>query len=80
MGRKIIREEGESARALIGDIRALDGALASNTEPAAAVIRSTLDNGANGLAQVVDWLLDAANATRGCLRLLPSTFLISSAP
>ena len=59
VGRKIIREEGESARALIGDIRALDGALASNTEPAAAVIRSTLNNGANGLAQVVDWLLDA---------------------
>ena len=60
VGRKIIREEGESARALIDDIRALDGALASNTEPAAAVIRSTLDDGADGLAQVVDWLLDAA--------------------
>ena len=60
VGRKIIREEGESARALIGDIRALDGVLASNTQPAAAVIRSTLADGADGLAQVVDWLLDAA--------------------
>ena len=80
VGRKIIREEGESARALIGDIRALDGALASNTatggggDPLDPRRRSRRPGAGGRLAARCGKARPAAACGRS------STFSISSAP
>ncbi|MFO1153883.1 MAG: acyl-CoA dehydrogenase [Rhodospirillales bacterium] len=60
VGRKIIRDDAKSVRTLLQEMRALDGALASNTDDAAPVLRAALTSGIDDAGKVVDWLLDAA--------------------
>jgi 3-(methylsulfanyl)propanoyl-CoA dehydrogenase len=56
VGRKIIRDKGEVLHAVIAEMRALDGELASNGEPACAVMRTALQDGLDALSEVGDWI------------------------
>jgi hypothetical protein len=57
VGRKIFRDGGRAARVLIDEMNALDVELASNEDPACAILRTSLKTGADALSQVVDWIL-----------------------
>ncbi|MFO1129623.1 MAG: acyl-CoA dehydrogenase [Rhodospirillales bacterium] len=59
VGRKIIRDEAKTARALFQEMQNLDPALASNADPAAPVIRAALKAGVDEASRVVDWVLEA---------------------
>ncbi len=60
VGRKIIRDDGRTVRALLAEMRELDNELASNTDDSAPVLRAALKSGVDEAAKVVDWVLDAA--------------------
>ena len=60
VGRKIIRDEGRSARALLDEMRGLDEALASNTNASGPLLRAALKTGIDDAGKAVDWVLDAA--------------------
>src|SRR5581483_5924083 len=57
IGRKIAFEKGATARQFIGEMRALDGELAGVAHPALGVIRRSLGEGTQALAEATDWLL-----------------------
>lgn len=59
VGRKVLRDKGATIRSLIGDMRALDMALAARTKPAYAPMRHNLARGIESLDGAVTWLLDA---------------------
>jgi hypothetical protein len=60
VGRKVLRDKGLAIRALIGDMRLLDEALAARSEPAFVAMRRSLAQGIQALDSAVAWLLDAA--------------------
>jgi alkylation response protein AidB-like acyl-CoA dehydrogenase len=60
VGRKIVRDGARSIRSLLDEMRSLDGALASNADASAPVLRAALQAGIDDAARVVEWLLDAA--------------------
>lgn len=60
VGRKIIRDGGKVLGTYIGEMRALDGDLASNAAPEAAVMRTALRDGLDAVEAVASWLLDDA--------------------
>lgn len=58
IGRKLTFEKGVTARAIIEEMRALDGELAKHgSHPALAVLRSSLRTGIDALVEATDWLL-----------------------
>lgn len=57
VGRKIFRDGGRAARVLIDEMKAVNVELASNEDPACAILRTSLRTGADALSQVVDWIL-----------------------
>jgi 3-(methylsulfanyl)propanoyl-CoA dehydrogenase len=60
VSRKIVRNGGAILREVIGEMRALDGDLASNEEPACAILRAALARGGAALSDVGDWILTAS--------------------
>ncbi|MFO1127561.1 MAG: acyl-CoA dehydrogenase [Rhodospirillales bacterium] len=66
VGRKIFRDGGRAAGALVEEIRALQSELTANDDPAWAVLRSSLGAGADALSRVIDWILAV---TKGSPRL-----------
>src|SRR5262245_28957194 len=75
IGRKIARESGATAKAVLDSIRALDGALAEIPGNDFAAIRSRLAAGAKAAAEAVDWLVatdgsDAKAAHAGAVPFL----------
>ncbi|WP_456151599.1 acyl-CoA dehydrogenase [Defluviicoccus vanus] len=62
VGRKIIRDKGQTVRALLDEMRGLESALASNRDDqaSAAALSAALMAGIADASSVVDWLLDAA--------------------
>ena len=57
VGRKIAYEKGMTAKALIAEMRALDGELAKASHPALTVIRVALAKGVEALDEATNWLL-----------------------
>lgn len=57
IGRKIAREQGQTIRAVIEDIRQLDTALAAQPGADFAAIRGSLASATDALAQAVDYVL-----------------------
>jgi alkylation response protein AidB-like acyl-CoA dehydrogenase len=75
MGRKIVRDGGTSARAFLGRVRSLANSLAESPETQLANLGAGLTNGADDLAQAVDWVLetfpaDPNRAAAGAVPLL----------
>ena len=60
VGRKLLREGGETARRLEAEIGALDAKLAQTGGEDMAAIRRGLADGARALAEATGWLLDVA--------------------
>jgi alkylation response protein AidB-like acyl-CoA dehydrogenase len=59
IGRKLAFEKGMTARALIQEMRAFDGALAGHeAHPALSVLRRALREGVDALVEATDWLLE----------------------
>ncbi|CAI09842.1 acyl-CoA dehydrogenase [Aromatoleum aromaticum] len=61
IGRKIARENGVTVRALIGDMRAVQGQLAEQQGEAFAAIRKSLDAGIAAVEAAVDYILATYN-------------------
>ena len=57
VGRKIAYEKGMTAKALIAQMRELDGELAKVSHPAIAKIRSSLAAGVTALSEATEWLV-----------------------
>ncbi len=57
--RKLLGDRGAAARALIGEMRAFDRALAGSSDPALAPIRRGLAEGVDAVDRATLWLLDA---------------------
>jgi 3-(methylthio)propanoyl-CoA dehydrogenase len=57
VGRKILRENGETMRALMQHIRSLDAELGKAPGESFAVIRRRLAHGVEALAEAVDWIV-----------------------
>jgi hypothetical protein len=61
IGRKVAREDGVTAQALIADMRALDGPLAEaqgeDTGDDTGVIRESLTEAVDALAEATDWIV-----------------------
>lgn len=58
IGRKLAFEKGVTARAVIGEIRAIDAELAKHqSHPALSVLRSALRSGVDALTEATEWLL-----------------------
>jgi alkylation response protein AidB-like acyl-CoA dehydrogenase len=60
VGRKILRDRGETLRKLLEEMRGLDAELALKQDPVCAAMRSALNTGLDAVAEVGDWLLSAA--------------------
>ncbi len=59
VGRKLMRDQGETARRFIAGIRACDRDLAAAKDPAFGGLRAALAEGVSALSRSTDWLLDA---------------------
>jgi hypothetical protein len=57
IGRKLVRDKGANAAALIGDMKAEAAALASTNDPDLAAIGSALKTGLKSFQDATEWLL-----------------------
>jgi hypothetical protein len=57
VGRKIIRDQGRTIGQLLDEMRALDGALASNADAGSVRMRTALAEAVAASARTVDWLI-----------------------
>jgi|TARA_Y100000294_G_scaffold26775_1_gene22695 hypothetical protein len=57
IGRKVAREDGVTAQALIADMRGLDGSLAEAQGDDTGAIRESLTEGIDALAEATDWIV-----------------------
>ncbi|MGI9265071.1 MAG: acyl-CoA dehydrogenase [Gammaproteobacteria bacterium] len=63
VGRKILRDEGQAMRSLLGDIRAFEKTMPTDDERL-AILRRELTSGREALADVTDWILTNAPSDR----------------
>ncbi|MCH7866016.1 MAG: acyl-CoA dehydrogenase, partial [Proteobacteria bacterium] len=57
IGRKVAREDGVTVKALIADMRTLDGPLAGGAGEDLGTIRESLTEGIDALAEATDWIV-----------------------
>ena len=60
VGRKVLRDGGETARAFLARLRRGEAALAPLDDPAVAAIRARLVDGIDALSEATEWLLHAS--------------------
>lgn len=57
IGRKVAREDGVTVKALIADMRALDGPLSEVSDEDAGAIRESLSEAVDALGEATDWVV-----------------------
>lgn len=60
IGRKMQRDGGASAKAALGEIRAIEAQLAAESAPEFAILRKAVTQGADGAEKAAAWLLTTA--------------------